>query len=124
MGNIVRYPQSRPDLTIECTGGKSLERCYSASYWRITSLNRIKKDTINQLFQLGLVGIGQAFDIRSQCDGKEPPAFVEEIAAVEFDMMGAIVPGMPINEYSGKPFAPSRQHVYVYECETRCDSGD
>lgn len=122
--NKFTYPNPRPSLVIERTGGASLGACYDESYWRITSTNRIKKETIRQLFELGLIGFGQEFSIKSQCDGKEPPAGTDTVECVETDQRGNTLPGPAINPYSGEPYKPYQYPYFVYECVSRCDSGD
>ena len=124
MSNRFTYPNNRPHLTIELTGGASLGRCYSASYWRVTSRFRRTREALVGLEKLGMIGGGQEFTIKSRCDGHEPPAGFDEIVCVELDEAGNALPGPAINPYSGEPYGPVKQEFYVYECESRVDSSD
>jgi hypothetical protein len=119
------YPFPRPSLTIENTGGKQLGRCYSASYHKVTSRFRLSKESLDTLFRAGVIGSGQGFYIRSQCDGTEKAAMMVDAPCVMRDRRtGETIPGVAINPYSGKPYAPIQYEYFVYECETTCDSGD
>jgi len=40
------------------------------------------------------------------------------------EFTGAPREGVAMNPYSGKPYEPHNFYNYVYECVTRCDSGD
>jgi len=122
--NKFTYPNPRPKLVIEYTGGGMISNCYDYSTWKITSTNRLNKETILAMNKLGLVGFGQEFFIRSQCDDKEPWAGLDVVECVETTQQGVVVPGVPINPYSGKPYAPCQMPYFEYMCEARCDSGD
>jgi len=119
------YPKPMPDLTIETTGGGSLGNCYSSTTWRVTSLHRLSVKKLEALNEAGVLGFGQEFYIRSQADGKEAPAGEKESACVAVDRnTGKPTADPAINQYSGKPYEPHKYPFFVYECESRCDSGD
>jgi hypothetical protein len=119
------YPRPIPDLTIETTGGGQLGNCYSATTYRVTSLQRLSVEKLKALNAAGVLGFGQEFYIRSQADGKEPAAREVESACVAVDKRTGKPTGDPaINPYSGEPYGSSKYSVYVYDCESRCDSGD
>jgi hypothetical protein len=119
------YKRTRPHLTIEITGGGSLGNCYSQTNWRVTSWNRISKEKLVSMNNIGLLGIGQEFYVSSQADGKEPAAGHDETPCQVVDRRtGKVLDEPPINDYSGKPIEPIQCEFYVYDCESRCDSGD
>ena len=118
------FPNPRPKLVIEHIGGCMLGNCYSGQTDRITSRFKLSAETIRKLYELGLVGFGQEFWVKSQCDGNEKPAFMDELIAVSEDRYGKELPGPALNAYTQEPIAPIQSPVYVYECESRCDSGD
>ena len=119
------YPKPIPDLTIETTGGGSLGNCYSSTTWRVTSLHRLSVKTLQALNAAGVLGFGQEFYIRSQADGKEAPAGEKETPCVAVDRFTGKPTGEPaINPYSGQPYGSHKYPFYIYECESRCDSGD
>jgi hypothetical protein len=63
--------------------------------------------------------------VRSQADGKEAPAGYDETPCQVVDRRtGKVLDEPPINDYSGEPIKPIQQEFYVYDCESRCDSGD
>jgi hypothetical protein len=119
------YLTVRPDLVIDGTGGASLGNCYGASYFRITSRRRLSQEQIKALFALGLLGSGQEFYVRSQCDGKEEAGAVDEVGCTKLDETGKPTGEPPINPYNGQPRTGTvRYEYFVYDTETRCDSGD
>jgi hypothetical protein len=122
--NAFYYPNPRPQLVIERTGGGAISNCYSGASWKITSLYQLKKETILQLYLAGVVGFGQEFGVTSQCDGLEQPTGWDEIECVEFDSQGYVVQGKPKNQYTGEDRPPIKSPYFVYECWSRCDSGD
>jgi hypothetical protein len=114
------YRNTRPELTVERTGGKNLGRCYNATYVTVTSLKKLSKEILQDMRTMGLlVGYGQEFRIHSQCDGDEEPAGHDSIPCVD-DETGE--PAM--NPYSGKPYQPIEVPYYQYKVEHRVDSGD
>lgn len=120
---VFRNP--RPSLVIEHVGGGALGRCYSSSLWRVTSTVRLSTDTLKALNGAGVLGIGQEFYVRSPADGKEPAAGEDEVPCVTVDRRTGQPTGEPANNpYSGEPYGSTRCPYYVYECESRCDSGD
>lgn len=124
MGTSFEHRNPRPRLVVESRGGSALRNCYSASYQRITSTQRMSKAQIEALRTAGVLSCGQEFYIRSQCDGAEAPAGMDEVpCSVVVD--GVVdVNKIAINEYSGKPYAPIKQPYFVYDTESRVDSGD
>jgi hypothetical protein len=119
------YLNPRPHLVIDSTGGGSLGNCYSASLWRVTSTKRLSTDALKALNKAGVLGFGQEFYVRSQADGKETAAGEDEVPCVTVDRRTGKPTGEPaINPYNGKPYGSTKCPFYVYECESRCDSGD
>lgn len=64
---------NRTLLSIQVTGGANLGRCYNATYFRVTYIHRLSREQILKLREMQLLGYGQEFSIKSQCDGKEEP---------------------------------------------------
>lgn len=122
--NTFTWLHKRPKLVIERTGGGQISNCYSGSTWKITSLYPLKKETILSLYHAGVVGFGQEFGILSQCDGKEKPAGHDTVECVEISRSGEVLPGPAINPYSAEPYPDKQLPFYVYECWSKCDSGD
>lgn len=119
------YRRVRPLLTIDSVGGRSLGNCYSAAFYRVTSERRLSAENLEAMFALGLLGIGQEFYVRSQADGKEEPAIVDEVPCVTVDETGAPTGEPPINPYNGQPITgTAKYNYYVYETQANCDSGD
>lgn len=118
MGSAV-YRNKRPVLTVEMTGGRKLGNCYGSTTYRITSTNRMSREQINALRETRMIGYGQEFYVKSQCDGKEAPAGEDEVPCVDSET------GQPaMNPYSGEPYKPTKMPFFVYEVEDRVDSGD
>lgn len=119
------YRNVRPQLVIESKGGRSLGHCYTASSYRITSLSKLTAEKIQGLFNLGFIGYGQEFNVLSKCDGTEEPAGIDQVPCTVVDeRTGEVLNEPPTNPYSGKLYAPSATPYYVYDTESRCDSGD
>ncbi|MES2339247.1 MAG: hypothetical protein V4537_14230 [Pseudomonadota bacterium] len=128
MNKVQMYPRTRADLVIETTGGAKLGNCYSATYYRVTSSPfRLKREQLLALNKAGVLGFGQEFDIKSQCDGKEAPAGADESVLTEVDTRMGKPTGEAPRNYRGEKIDPLPSHRYeyfVYECVARCDSGD
>lgn len=121
------YPHIRPFLAIERNGGGSLGNCYSSSSWRVTSVVRLKAETLKALNACGVLGFGQEFYIRSKADGTEEPAGHDTLPCVVTDRRtGKRLDERPVNPYArdGAEYQPIQSPFYVYDCESRCDSGD
>ncbi len=117
------FRNPRPRLVVENVGGSSLGNCYSASLQRITSTLRMSRAQLEALRTAGVIHGGQEFYIRSTCDGKESAAGEDTVPCVT--VVDGKVTGEPaINPYSGEPYGPIQCGYFVYEIETRCDSGD
>lgn len=114
----------RPDLVIEVTGGASLGNCYSSTTRRVTSASRLTREQLTALYRLGLLGMGQEFYIRSTCDGTEEPAVFDDVPCVMVDDNDQPTGEPAINQYTGEPRPPTRYDYFVYDLDTRCDSGD
>jgi hypothetical protein len=124
MSNRAVYKRFRPQLVIEYVSGASMGNCYSSVAYKVTSWHKLSKDTLMNMNKAGILGIGQEFFIRSQCDGKEEPAGYDESPCVEVDRQGNVVNTTPINKYSGMPYGNIKEAYYEYICEARCDSSD
>lgn len=124
MSKAFIYRNSRPTLAVEYTGESRLGRCYSEARYRVTSRRRLTSDRLKALFSAGFLGVGQEFGVKSRCDGSEDPAGHDTVPCVVVDSDGVPTAEPPINPYSGEPYAPISDPYYVYECYSRCDSGD
>lgn len=115
----------RPVLVVERTGGAKLGNCYHATYFRVTSADRLTRAKLDALRAAGVLGYGQGFHVKGQCDGKEAPAGVDTVPCSAVDRhTRAVISSNAINPYSGKPYGTHDYPYFVYECEDRCDSGD
>lgn len=123
MTRTFEFRNPRPRLLVENLGGSSLGRCYSASFQRVTSTLRMTREQLEALRMAGVIHSGQELYIRSQCDGKEAAAGEDTVPCVAV-VDGAVVDEPAINPYSGKLYAPIQCSYFVYDIETRCDSGD
>jgi len=133
------YKHSRPSLVVECTGGRNLGNCYNASYYRITSLQALGRDQIMALREAGFLGYGQEFSFTyKNADGsrgavpdkvdwkiKVEPTASDTVQCVEVDdRTGEVLRTPSINPYTGEPDGTTEISYFVYECESRVDSGD
>lgn len=141
-GKSYVYRNPRPNLTIEPAGGASLGRCYSATYFRVTSLHPLSMKNLGALREAGFLGYGQEFSARQVIDEKgsrcQVPneldwrtskdvqaTGVEDVPCVEVDdHTGKPTGNPPVNPYSGELYKPSSTPYFTYECEDRCDSSD
>lgn len=133
------YRNPRPVIAVESTGGASLGNCYSVSFFKVTSTQALSMQKLQHLFLVGVLGVGQTFSARRVTaagtlervqevlgwqDKVEPTGHdAVECTAVDRNTQKA-VNEPATNPYTGKPYAPIQAPYYVYECETRCDSGD
>lgn len=117
------YPKPRPDLTVEQVYDSS-RGCYHVARFRVTSKFRLTRDKLMALRDLGVLGVGQETSISGTCDGSEAPALIVMSECIAYEADGSAVPGPALNPYSGKPYPPTPYDYYIYEAETRCDSGD
>lgn len=109
----------RPDITIENAGGASLGRCYSQTNYRVTANRRLTRAQLTGLAELGIIPVGQEFEIVSQCNGKEEPAFIDDIAPTAVDRDGLPTATVRIVNVQHLKFP-----YWVYECYSRTDSSD
>lgn len=123
MNKYCRYINPTPVLTIHAGPSKKLGHCYSGGEFKIVSSNKLKKSDIVKLWEMGLLGYGQEFNIQSACDGTEQPAGFIEVAGVMKDDDGKIY-DEPAVYWDGRPAAPARFYYYEYVTSWRCDSGD
>lgn len=148
------YRNDRPSLAIVHAGGANLGRCYSASYFTVTSTRPLSMEDLNTLRDIGFLGYGQEF-MAHQVIGEErvrvpqrfnpgrycvgfkegdeelpsakdvKPSGVDVVPCVMVDRAtGEVIPGKAINPYSGEPYGTHDQAYYVYRCESRVDSSD
>lgn len=121
----VLWRNPRPQLTIECTRGFQISNCYSGALWRVTSDRRLSRGTLEALNNAGVLGFGQEFRILSRADGSEDPAGKDAIQpSVRDRVTGNLVEGEIAVDYLGKPHTAMEMPFWIYECESRCDSGD
>lgn len=135
------YRCDRPDLTIECTGGKNLGRCYNAVYYKVTSARRLLMKDLLLMREAGVLGYGQTFNVKFvDASGVRhsmnrplgvadeeflPPTFNEEVPCRVFNKLtGKLVDDVAMNPYTGQPYKPMQHGFYVYECENLIDSSD
>lgn len=123
MDNGIFYENKRPRLTIEITDSGTLGRCYYYTKYKITSVLKLSRESLEKLREAGFIGCGQGFQIDSICDGTESPAGEDELEPVEY-RDGKRVNEEPINKYTGKPYEKFISPYYEYNCESRVDSGD
>lgn len=114
----VVYRPTTPALSVRCTGGKELGRCYHASYYEVRSERKLDRKTFDALEASGFLGYGQGFSI------SEPTEEVELVTAVGLDRSGKVIEENPNNRYTGKPYAPHERKIYVYKVTRTCDSSD
>lgn len=114
------YVQKRPQLSIELVSSRASRSCWSVSTYRVTSWGRQPRSTLEALNKMGVLGTGQGFQVKSQCDGMENPAGFDRTECVDTET-GACP---AINPYNRKPYGPVDLPFYVYEVEATCDSGD
>lgn len=110
---------TRPDFTIEKVRGVGLGRCYSQTTYRVTANRRITPAQLNQLAAIGIIPAGQEFGVLSQCDGKEEPAFYDEVEPTAIDRDGLPTATVRIVDARRRSFP-----YWVYECYERTDSSD
>jgi len=119
------HKSMRPNLAIENNGGSRLGNCYEQCKYKVISRERLSKDTLHKLRDLGFLGFGQEFYINSKCDGSEEPEIIEESPCVVVDAHnGKELDEPPINPYSGKLYESMKQYYFVYHVESRVDSSD
>lgn len=135
------YRNPRPSLTVESTGGSRLGNCYSATYFRVTSLHALSMKNLRALREAGFLGYGQEFSARqitiensrapvpAELDWRSSkdvsPSGHDDVPCVEVDdRTGEVLRNPSINPYSGREDQPTKISYFVYECEDRCDSGD
>lgn len=117
------YLPLRPDLAIECEGGRNLGNCYNESTWLVTSRRKLKREDIDALKDAGFLGCGQEYVVQSQCDGKESPAGIDKVQCVVM-VNGKRTDEPPINSYSNQPYPPHDEPYYAYRVIRRVDSSD
>lgn len=134
--NKIIFKNLRAALTIEHSGSRSLGHCYSEITYRVTTTQPLSLATLLAFREAGLVGVGQefsAYQVLSGGDripvgeqGSQNPSGIDMVNPQRVDEFTGkpIASGIAINPYSGKLYAPHAYYNYVYECVTRCDSGD
>ena len=129
------YKNPRAVLTIEHSGGRSLGRCYSETTYKVVATSPLSSETLGAFRAAGLVGVGQEFLVYQVLPGgdripvgekqTQNPSGTDVVEPQRVDeFTGAPREGVAMNPYSGLPYAPHTFYNYVYECVTRCDSGD
>lgn len=111
------YRNPRPRLLVESKGGKKLGNCYSASYYTVTSTYPLTDAEFDALFESGAIGYGQVYYRKPEV------VLVDTVRCVGMEG-NKVVDENPLIPYSGKPYGTIQQAYFVYEVETRCDSGD
>jgi len=117
------YINPNPSLSIHAGETKQLGRCYYGGEYKITSSTKLKMDSINKLWDMGLLGAGQSFAIKSTCDGTEKPTGFYEVPGVMMDGNGKKYDDPPVN-WDGKPAPLAKFPYYEYITIWRCDSSD
>lgn len=122
-GSQVIFHNPRPLLVIELARSVRLGHCYSGATYKITSRVQQTGASLRKLWLAGVLGYGQEFRVLSQTDGREAPAGHDEVPAVLLMDDGSLDLTTPALNWEGKPCPSARIPYYVYETETRCDSG-
>ena len=107
-----------PKLSIELGPGKKLGHCYYEHSYVITTTSRLPAKSIKALAELNLLGYGQEFIIKSQCDGKEAQAGTFEVQRIDEDT------GSPPLDWRRQPERPMTFPYFKYEIIRRVDSSD
>lgn len=130
------FKNLRAALTIEHSSSRSLGRCYSETTYKVVATSPLSFETLAAFQAVGLVGIGQEFSAYQVLPGgdripvgerqSQNPSGTDVVEPQRVDEFTGkpIGDGPVMNPYSGKPYAPLTYYNYVYECVTRCDSGD
>lgn len=114
----VSYPRRQPALVVEHMGGGKLGNCYSGARDIVRSFMPLTDRQLRQLQGMGVISSGQDLWIAKAYED------VEEVAPVGYDdATGRVLDTVPLAP-DGQAYAPVKFPVYVYEVETRCDSGD
>ncbi|NBT36359.1 MAG: hypothetical protein EBT03_12640 [Betaproteobacteria bacterium] len=132
MATNIIWRNPRPTLTVEPAGSRQLGRCYYESTYRVMSTSPLGPEVVEALRKARLVGIGQEFSAHQVlADGRkvavrdvQDPSGEDEVEAIEVDEGGKPTGRPAVNPYSGNPYPLHKFSFYVYECVTRCDSGD
>lgn len=107
----------RQILNIEVTGGANLGRCYTSTTYRVTSRSYLGTKEIDELRKMGYLGYGQEFYAKYVNDSGQLEVLQPTGNPTDWQERNALPkPTM------ATPTAYDYQ--YVYEIETRCDSGD
>lgn len=128
------FKNHRAALTIEHSSSRSLGRCYYETIYKVTATQPLTHATLLAFREAGLVGEGQEFSAYQVLPGgdripvgeqhSQNPSGTDVVEPQRVDeFTGKPLPAA-MNPYSGKPYAPHTYYNYVYECVTRCDSGD
>lgn len=110
---------TRPDVTIERVSGMGLGRCYSQTNYRVTANRRLTRAQLHGLANLDIIPAGQEFGVLSPCDGKEEPAFFDEVEPTAIGRDGLPTATVRIIDVKRRSFP-----YWVYECYERTDSSD
>lgn len=137
----VMWRPTRPDLTVTFLRSTSPYRCYSESFYEVISRKPIGDAGMRFLDALGLLGIGQVYDVvtTEKIVDKVPPVVVDKRTGevVECDCGGGpqgeglvSVPhaagcaGVPV-DYQGRGIYNTHEYEYTrYVVRRVCDSGD
>ena len=98
-----------PILMIEVERVKKLGRCYSETYYKVLSYDRVKRERIMELRKMGLLGYGQGFSIEKEIVMDASEVFGQEY--VQIQNIG----------HSYRYYDPK---VYITRCRSVLDSGD
>ena len=113
------YKPTRPEFTITVLRGTSTNRGYHETYFEVISRHAIDKSGWKCLDACGLIGIGQAYDIRSTetITDQVPPVLIDRRTGEKVDG--------PVLDYQGNPLTKTFEYDYVRYVVLRiCDSGD
>lgn len=112
-----------PHLSIHRGDSKELGRCYYGGEYKIISSTKLNQEKIRQLWDMGFLGEGQSFTIKSTCDGTEKPSGFHEVPGVMMDDNGKKYSDPPV-DWAGNPAKPALFAYYEYVTTWRCDSSD
>jgi hypothetical protein len=119
-GHHVAWLPMRPEFTITRTGSTDNGRCYHETFYEVISRVEMKKEDFARLDACGLLGFGQAYNVKTL------EKVVDLVPPVVVDERECPVPGeTPMNEYTGQPITNTVPYDYhKYAVRRICDSGD
>lgn len=119
--HTVQWRTNRPDFEIRVTHGFSTSRGYHETFYEVVNhFRQLDKEDFEHLSQTGLLGSGQAYDVRLV------ETIVEEASPVTVDKRnGKVLVDLPPVSYIGEPITDKHPvNYFKYVVRRICDSGD